>query len=155
MKALNVVTTGILSLAFLAVSANAYASNSAGSDSTVVAQTVNEDKLFDRLETSLIYGLSSDVIGVLESSLFNSVNYKVVYPNFAPETVIEELRRVALEGSNHSLRYKAYLALSYYKNPGQFDSPDVLLSLIDSSYQNGIFFYLQEKVQEEQFTSNE
>jgi hypothetical protein len=156
MKALKAIIIAIMLFISTLISADLSASVIAGStDSTVVMQSTDEEKLFDRFEKALIYGLSSDVIGVVESSLFNSVNFKVSYPNFSSNKVIEELGRVALEGDNHSLRYRAYLALSYYRAPGQFDSPEVLLAIIDTRYQDGIFFYLQDKVQNDQFTSNQ
>jgi hypothetical protein len=157
MKALQVVTAVVfLTFAGLAATIQSVALQPANTDSAVVTHQVNNDndELFERFETSLVYGLSSDVIGVVESSIYNAINYKVAYPEFASGQVEEMLNRVAVEGENHSLRYRAYLALAYYKNQSEFDSPDELLSLLDYSYQDGIFFYLQETVQSGQFTSN-
>jgi len=156
MKALKATIIAIVFFGTSLTTADLSASVNLGTaDSTVVKQSTDEAKLFDRFEKALIYGLSSDVIGVVESSLFNSVNFKIAHPNFSSDKVAEKLGRIVLEGDNHSLRYRAYLALSYYKHPGQFDSPEVLLSIIDTRYQDGIFFYLQDKVQNDQFTSNQ
>ncbi|MCC5941183.1 MAG: hypothetical protein JJU37_06525 [Balneolaceae bacterium] len=152
MKALKLVITAAIFMAsalFNAVEASNAATNA---DSTVVTTSMSE-KTFDRLETGLLYGMSSDVIGVVESSLFNAIQIKVTYPEFTSEAVEAELSRIVKEGNAHSLRYKAYLTLSYYLTPSEFDSPEVLISLMDNSYQNGIFFHLQEKVQSDQFTS--
>ena len=124
-------------------------------DSTVVTQSTDEAKLFEKFENALLYGLSSDVSGVVESSLFNSVNFKAAYPNFTSANVVEKLKRIAVEGDSHSLRYRAYLALSYYRYPDQFDSPEVVLAIIDTRYQDGVFFFLQDKVQSGQFTSKQ
>ncbi len=156
MKALItvIITVIILSTSFL--SADLSAMNPDGiENTTLVAESTDEAKLFERFERALIYGLSSNVKGVVESSIFNSVNFKAAYPHFYSESVVEKLGRIVLEEDNHSLRYRAYLALSYYRSPDQFDSPEVLLSIIDIRHQDGIFFYLQDKVQSDQFTSNQ
>lgn len=154
MKALKIVTTiSLLFILSLSTAGEIFAANAAD-DSLVVTKPQNEKELFNKLEKGLIHGLTSDVRGVVESSLYNAINYKVAYPEFSSEKVNKILNRIALEGDNHSLRYKAYLTLAYYKNQSQFESPESLLSILDYKYQNGIFFYLQDAVQSEHFTSN-
>jgi hypothetical protein len=155
MKALNVVITVItISLAGLFMTVNSDAAALAEDDSTVFTQYGDKNALFNKFEKGLVFGLSSDVQGVVESSVFNAVNYKVAYPDFTSEKVEERLNKVALEANNHSVRYKAYLALAYYKNQEEFKSPDELLAMVDHNNQNEIFFYLQETIQSDQFTSN-
>jgi hypothetical protein len=154
MKALKIVTAvSFLLMASIAVASEVPADNSAATDSTAVANAENEKALFDRLEKGLIHNLNSDVKGVVESSLYNAVNYKIAYPEFNSERVNEILARIVNEGETHSLRYKAYLSLAYYKNPDRFGSPKALLTLLDYRHESGIFFYLQEIVQSDQFTS--
>ena len=155
MKALKIVTA----LSFLFVVAltsdnSMYAANEAAQDSAVVTNDQNEKELFNRLEKGLVHNLNSDVKGVVESSLYNAISYKIEYPEFDSDQVKEVISRIVLEAEGHSLRYKAYLTLAYYKTPSQFDSPETLLSILDYKHQNGIFFYLQEEVQSDQFTSN-
>lgn len=155
MKALKIVTAvSFLLVASLSTSSELFAASGAAEDSVVVTKLQNEKELFNKLETGLIYNLNSNVKGVVESSLYNAVNYKIAYPEFTSERVNAILTRIAKEGDSHSLRYKAYLTLAYYKNQSQFDSPETLLSLLDYKHQDGIFFYLQDTVQTEQFTSN-
>lgn len=155
MKALKIVTTvSFLVVASLTADSNLFAATEAPEDSVVVTKAQNEKELFNKLEKGLVYNLNSDVKGVVESSLYNAISYKVSYPEFDSKKVKEIISRIALEGDSHSLRYKAYLTLAYYKNPGQFDSPDALLSMLDFKHQDGIFFYLQDKVQSDQYTSN-
>lgn len=154
MKALKIVTTiSLLLIAGLTTASELFSAEVAAEDSIVVTKKQNEKELFDRFEKGLLYNLNSNVTGVVESALFNAVNYKIAYPEFNSKRVEQELNKLALEGANHSLRYKAYLTLAYYKNQEQFDSPETLLSMLDYRHQNGIFFYLQEEVQSEQFTS--
>lgn len=155
MKALNVVITVLtISLAGLFMTVSSDAAALAEDDSTVFIQYGDKNTLFNKFEKGLVFGLSSDVQGVVESSIFNAVNYKVAHPDFTSAKVEERLRTVALEASTHSVRYKAYLALAYYKNQSQFTSPVDLLALVDYKNQNEIFFYLQERMQSDQFTSN-
>tara|TARA_R100001143_G_scaffold52481_2_gene47685 strand:+ start:55868 stop:56335 length:468 start_codon:yes stop_codon:yes gene_type:complete len=154
MKAGNIVIAVVI-FTFASITASqSFAMSSANNDSTVVTKQANKDKLFDRFENGLIFGLSSDVLGVVESSIYNAVNYKIAYPEFTSVKVVEELNRVAINGDNHSVRYRAYLALAYYKNQSEFESPNKLLSLLDHKNQDGIFFYLQDEIHEGKFTSN-
>ncbi|WP_234571507.1 hypothetical protein [Rhodohalobacter sp. 614A] len=155
MKALKIVTAvSFLLVASLSAASSLFAASDVAEDSVVVAKFQNEKELFTKLERGLIYNLNSNVKGVVESSLYNAINYKIAYPEFDSQKVKELISRIALEGESHSLRYKAYLTLAYYKHPSQFDSPEALLSMLDYKHQDGIFFYLQDKVQTEQFTSN-
>lgn len=154
MKALKIVTAiSFLFVASLTSDSGIYAASDAAQDSAAVTD-LNEKELFNRLERGLVHNLKSDVKGVIESSLYNAISYKIEYPEFDSEKVKEIISRIVLEGESHSLRYKAYLTLAYYKTPSKFDSPETLLSLLDYKHQDGIFFYLQEKVQTDQFTSN-
>lgn len=116
--------------------------------------TTNSTHSFETLERSLLYGLSSDVNGVVESALFNAVNYKVVYPEFSSEILVTTLNQIALEGRTHTLRFKAFLTLTYYRDQDKFESPSYLADLIDIKDQNRIFYYLQDEIQTAQFTSN-
>lgn len=155
MKALRIVT--IASLFFItsiAVASDVSSVNKDAKDSTAVTTVDTDEALFIKLEKVLINNLNSDVPGVVESSIFNAIHYKVEYPKFSSERVEQILSRIAANGESHSLRYKAYLSLAYYTNQDQFDSPESLLSLLDFKYKDGIFFYLQDTVQSVQFTSN-
>lgn len=155
MKALKIVTAvSFLLVANISAASELVAATDAAEDSVVVTNQQNEKELFDRLETGLVYNLNSHVAGVVEAALYNAVSYKIAYPEFDSKKVKENISRIALEGDSHSLRYKAYLTLAYYKSPGQFASPEALLSMLDYKHQDGIFFYLQDIVQTDQFTSN-
>lgn len=152
MKALNVVISVIV-ITFAGLVLTSQSNASTSNDSTAVTQNA-KDELFSKFEKGLISGLSSDVTGVVESSIYNAINYKVAYPEFEPSRIEDKLYNVAIAAENHSVRYKAYLALTYYRNPGQFNAPDELLSLLDYQHKDAIFFYLQEKVNSDQLTSN-
>lgn len=152
---MKVLKAGITIFA-LALSFTATAPVLAGQLSNTEAAVETKTKeIYKNLEESLLFGLSSDIIGVVESTLYNAVTFKVTYPEFNSQRVLEEVSKVALEGENHNLRYKAYLALAYYQNPDQFDSPQNLSALMDTKNQDKIFFYLQDEVQSDQLTSRD
>lgn len=139
-------------IAFSGFSNSLIANNTLTATADTTMQVVHN---FELLERSLLYGLSSDVNGVVESALFNAVNYKVVYPEFSSERLVETLNKIALEGNTHTLRYKAFLTLAYFRDQYKFESPSKLAELIDLRDQNRIFYYLQDEIQTAQFTSNQ
>jgi hypothetical protein len=150
MKSTKYIITTIL-LAMVGYTAPLHASNT---QAFTPDSTTNSAHSFEILEKSLLFGLSSDVNGVVESALFNAVNYKVVYPEFSSERLVTTLNQIALEGITHTLRYKAFLTLTYYRDQDKFESPSVLVELFDINDQNRIFYYLQDEIQTAQFTSN-
>lgn len=149
MKTLKIVLT----ILFLTAANYANAETvSALSDSTEEL-VQNDKKLFKTFEKSILFGLNSDVQGVLESTLHNAITYKVKYPEFNSQKVLQAVSTVALDGKKHSLRFKAYLVLAYYQNQDDFESPETLMSMLDHSNQNEIFYYLQDTLQSDQFTA--
>jgi hypothetical protein len=127
---------------------------SAASQTSVVNEmnSIEKNHDFSDLEKTLLFGLNSDVNGVIESALFNAVSYKIVYPNFESKRVLSKLSQIALEGASHSLRFKAYLTLEYYQNQHEFDAPVSLTGYINVKDQNKVFYYLQDEVQETSVT---
>lgn len=142
-----IILTLIITLGSLtsAVKAESFIYSAADTTALLVEEQIAQN---ERIEEILLYGLSSETPGVVESVLFNTIHYKMKYPSFTSESVVNTINQIALEGSSHTIRYKAYLTLAYYKYQEQFGEPDYLLSMIDNRNQNEIFFYLNDKVQE-------
>lgn len=115
---------------------------------TTVTLTEEQEKQFERMERALLYGLTSDVQGVVESTLFNAIHYKLTEPLFFSEKLEKRLNEIAVDDPNQTLRYKAYLTISFYNNAGQFGDAETLLTYIDNRNQNRIFSLLNDKVQE-------
>lgn len=140
-------------IAFAGITANVNG-QSLASDTVEVTELSKYDKAgyFDKLEKSLLYGLSSDVNGVVDSALFNAVSYKIVYPEFNSDRLLRKVSSIALNGDSHLIRFKAYLTLTYYQNQNDFDAPVGLIGYVDSQDQNRLFFYLQNEVQEDRVT---
>lgn len=152
---MNKVKYVIISFAIaLAGSANLVSAQSVTSQiiETEDMNSFEKNTHFRNLENAILFGLQSDVHGVVESALFNAVSYKIVYPKFTSKRVLGRLSRIALEGPTHSLRFKAYLALEYYQNQDEFKEPVALTGYIDLRDQNRVFYYLQNEVQETSIT---
>jgi len=66
---------------------------------------------------------------IVESAILNSVKMKLHAPEQNYAKIIGELRRLALEASTTSLRYKAYLAATFIANPELFASPEQIAQL--------------------------
>lgn len=122
-----------------------------------VTDTTNIETSFsqantEKIEKAIITNLNSEVYGVVESSLFNVMEMKISYPYFKSVGVEKQLRKIITESSSQSLRFKAYLTLTYIRNQDSFDSPETLAEMLDNSDQNKIFYKLQNSVQSDQFT---
>jgi hypothetical protein len=148
----TIITALFISTSFIATQKVA-AMNASVSDTTVVLTANEKEKLFLTFEKGILFGMDSGIQGVMESTLFNALNYKIVYPEFSSEAVIEKLNEAALEAPTHQLRFKAYLTLAYYKNQQEFVEPTGLTDLLEVRDKDKIFFYLQNEVQSGQITS--
>lgn len=124
-------------------------------DDVSLNTTVENDnnQLFKKLEESLLFGLDSEYSSVVESVLYNAVEVKTMYPEFQSKEVIQSLFRTMNEGATHVIRYKAYLAIYYYQNQDNFGSGEEVADVLESQNPNGIFFYIDERVRENQLTS--
>lgn len=148
----TIITALFISTSFIATQ-NVAAMNASVSDTSVVLTANEKEKLFSTFEKGILFGMDSGIQGVVESTLYNAMNYKIVYPDFSSEAVIEKLNEAALEGPTHQLRFKAYLTLAYYKNQQQFVEPTELTEMLEVRDKDKIFFYLQNEVQSGQITS--
>jgi hypothetical protein len=146
-----VIISFVIAAAGTAAPAMAQQNSEAATINTEV-KVQDQETYFNMLEKSLLFGLSSDVHGVVESALFNAVNYKVVFPEFDSEEVQVLLSQLVKEAPSHSLRYKAFLTLNYYRNQDSFDTPASMIGLLDNRDQNRVFYYLQNEVQENSLT---
>ncbi len=109
----NITTLMILVISF--TSAEFVNANTAAAD-TLQATQAETAAQNDRMEKVLLYGLQSDVDGILEATFYNTIAYKTLNPEFSSEIILEKITEIALEEKSHVVRYKAFLALSYLKD---------------------------------------
>ncbi|WP_069130534.1 hypothetical protein [Rhodohalobacter halophilus] len=137
----------IISLFILSITTEAFSQD-------VQSYTISESQT-ERLEEGLIYGLSSDVSGVVESALFNMISYKVEYPEFSSDKVIATAAAIAEDHPSERVQKKAQLAVDYYTHPDNFPQSEVLIAELDYTNQDRIFDFLQRGVNSGQFTSTQ
>ncbi|MFO7846157.1 MAG: hypothetical protein R6V27_06335 [Balneolaceae bacterium] len=150
----NLTTLLIVVISFTSaefVNANVSTADSLGS------LTASEQKAQDeRMEKVFLYGLDSEVDGVLESTFFNVISYKALNPEFDSQSVNEAMIDIALNGNSHVVRYKAYLALSYMKKQDLFaDDSQKLVGYIQDNDSTSTFQVLVDNLQNNQVAENQ
>lgn len=109
----------------------------------------------DRMEEILLYGLSSDVDGIVEATFYNTVAYKTMNPEFNSEMVEERIAEIALDKKSHVVRYKAFLTLSYLKDYDEFaEENEQLRSYVQSHDETSAFQVIVDKLRKQQVASN-
>lgn len=128
--------------------------NTATTDSlslTPVEQAAQDDKL----EKVLLYGLDSEVNGILEATFYNTIAYKTMNPDFSSDLLVEKITEIALDEKNHVVRYKAFLALSYLKDYEEFaDESEQLRNYVQSNNAMAAFQIIVDKLEEQQVAAN-
>lgn len=149
----SIITVLLIAGFIFAGNANALDTNYQ-SDRNDTVKTVQADKdLFKKMEEAIVYSLKSENSGVLESIIYNTVEFKVKYPGFKSVAVENALIQTVREGNNHTIRYKAFLALSYLKNQNKFDTPEKLAEYLNVKQPNRIFTYIDDKLRADQLAS--
>ena len=109
----------------------------------------------DQVEAALLYGLESEVRGVLESTFFNVITYKASNPSFSSENIEEELARIAKEAEAHQVRYIATLTLNFLVDSERFGTQEELNQLVEFSNEHDAFKFLDERIKTESLTSTD
>jgi len=150
MKSIITTITTLLVIVITFASAEFVNANDSTTDTLKVTEPVSQETKFEKMEKSLLYGLSSEVGGVLEATLFNAVAFKTLNPEFNSDSVNEQVRRHAANGVTHLVRYKATLTLSYLKDQESFDVTKNIETMIRENNANGTFQLLVDSIQERQ-----
>lgn len=116
-------------------------------------EMADNDELYKEYEKSLLYGLESENATVVESVLFNALQIKTEYPDFASSEVKEKLAETVKNGKTHIVRYKAYLTLYYYRNQQEFGSPGGIAKLFETRNANGVYHFLDDFLRDGQLTA--
>ncbi len=69
---------------------------------------------------NIVRGLDSNIDGLIESCIYQSVMLKNKYPEFNYGGILSKLKGLSLNGSSIKIRYQAHLAYLYIKNTEQF-----------------------------------
>jgi hypothetical protein len=119
--------------------------------SSLFAGNTKEVKPYnEKFEKGTLYGLNSDNLGVIESSLFITLEIKDRYPGEDYSKLIDKLDELAKEGSTLSIKYKAQLADIYFKYYYLF----VDISIQSTDTPDKYFKLIAERVAETSFALN-
>ena len=81
------------------------------------ANTNSHDSSFvDRASENYTIALEHDVQPVVESAIFNIMALKSYYPDYNYSQLTKTLEKLIEQSPNETIRYKAFLALTYFKN---------------------------------------
>lgn len=148
----NITTLMIVVISF--TSAEFVNANTATADSLqlTTSEQVAQD---DRIEKALLYGLDSDVNGILEATFYNTIAYKTLNPGFESAELVEEISRIAMDKKNHVVRYKAFLALSYMKDYEEFSGDsEELRGYVEANDSMSAFQVIINTLQDQQVAAN-
>ncbi|NBC26445.1 MAG: hypothetical protein GVY08_06265 [Bacteroidetes bacterium] len=154
MKSIIQSITTLLIVVITFTSAEFVNANSMTADTLSTTTLTSESPEFKKMERTLLYGLESNVNGVLESTMFNIIAFKTMNPAFDSDKVVEQIREVAIENDSHVIRYKALLTLSYLTDQESFGVTSQLMPLIKSNDANGAFRVLVDSIQEKQIVES-
>ena len=141
----NITTLMIVVISF--TSAEFVNANTATTD-TLRITPVEQEAQDDKIEKALLYGLQSDVKGILEATFYNTIAYKTLNPEFSSNQLVEKITEIALDENNHVVRYKAFLALSYMRDYEQFeDQHEQLRNYVQSNNSTAAFQVIVDKLE--------
>lgn len=76
-------------------------------------KTKSEEYVNDAIQKYNV-SLRHDNKGIVETSMFNLMQVKAIYPNAKFKKTLNELDRLVDKGATVEIRYKAFLALNYF-----------------------------------------
>lgn len=128
--------------------------NTATTD-TLRTTPVEQASQDDRIEKILLYGLESDVNGILEATFYNTIAYKTMNPEFSSEQIVEKITEIALDENSHVIRYKAFLALSYLKDYEEYTKDaDRIRNYVEANNVTATFQVIIDNLEEQQVAAN-
>jgi hypothetical protein len=148
----NITTLMIVVISF--TSAEFVNANTATTD-TLRTTSVEQTAQDDRIEEALLYGLESDINGILEATFYNTIAYKTMNPEFSSEQLVEKITEIALDENSHVVRYKAFLALSYMKDFEEYSKDaDRLRNYVKSNNSMAAFQVIVDNLEAQQVAAN-
>jgi len=154
MKSIVKTITTLMIVVISFTSAEFVNANSSTADTLRTTPVEQADK-DDKMEKALLYGLQSDVNGILEATFYNTIAYKTLNPEFSSDKIAEKITQIALDENNHVVRYKAFLALSYLKDYEEYaEESDRIRNYVESNNATGAFQVIVEKLEEQQVAAN-
>jgi len=113
-----------------------------------------DDSYLEKAKKNYVKALQSDNSGLIESAIFNSLMLTVKHPDFNISTIEAELKKLAVNSNIHTIRYKAYLALTFIDNRDEFKGAKELAKLMNYQSPDDFFSYLDSEIKSRLLTIN-
>lgn len=107
----------------------------------------------DRVEKNYLHALQSSNEGVVESTIYNILMLKLKFPNREIGEIKDELKQLAMEGNEQSVRYKAYIAMNFIGEVQWLSQYKEVAFLLESSDQEQLFRILADELKKGYLTS--
>ncbi len=89
--------------------------------STGLASAKSSDYFVEKGIPNIVKGMESDINGLVESCIYQSILLKNKYPELNYNKVVTTLKDLSINGSTVKIRYQAHLAFLYIKNADLFN----------------------------------
>lgn len=153
MKSLIKIIPTVLIFGILFTGVEFTQANTIEADSISVDKTAEEkEALFNQMENAFVYGLSSEVNGVLESSFHQIIVFKATYNDFDSQAIKIALSDLAKGNDSHYIKYRALLTFALLKDQDRF-GPD-LTPLAEMKDKDEAFHFLNDKLNADKYTAN-
>ena len=73
-------------------------------------------RFVEKATVNYLHALDKDIGPLVESAIFNLIVFKQLYPEYNYNAVITKLTSLSMNSDIPAVRYKAFLALNYFKN---------------------------------------
>ena len=92
---------------------------------SLFGQEPKTKQFIDKAKENYLYSLESKITGIVESSIFVSMEMKDRYPGFNYSNIVDKLNELAIEGKSPTIRYKAQLASLFFNFHNMFEGISV------------------------------
>ena len=117
---------------------------------TISAQSAKTKQLIEKAKINFLSSLHSDVYGVVESSIFITMEMKERFPEFDYSNLVDKLNDLAIEGKTPTIRYKAQLASLYFDFPSMFTD----VNFLDKENPDKYFKQISDRLEQQPVASN-
>jgi hypothetical protein len=107
-------------------------------------KTEKTQKFVEKAAMNFVSSMESECIGVVESSIFLSMELKDKFPESNYNNLIDELNNLAASGKTPTIRYKAQLASLYYNYYPMFSD----LKIVDKENPDKYFKQIADRLEQ-------
>ncbi len=117
---------------------------------TIFAQEPKTEQFINKAKNNYFRTLNSNINGVVESSIFITMEMKAKYPDADYDKLVNKLNELAVEGSTPTIRYKAQLASLYFNFHNMFAD----IKFVDKENPEKYFKQISERLEQLPVASN-